>query len=52
MESSKRILEKDPVQAKSDFLHAPFVRSALPFVNGGLAGMTATAVIQPIGTSY
>ncbi|KAK2811248.1 putative mitochondrial 2-oxoglutarate/malate carrier protein [Emmonsiellopsis sp. PD_5] len=26
----------------------PYVRPALPFVNGGLSGMTATAVIQPI----
>ena len=38
----------NPVQAKNDFLHQPVVRAALPFVNGGLAGMTATAVIQPI----
>ncbi|KAI9765406.1 MAG: putative mitochondrial 2-oxoglutarate/malate carrier protein [Geoglossum simile] len=33
---------------KRDFLHQPWVRTALPFVNGGLAGMTATTVIQPI----
>ncbi|KAH0538014.1 putative mitochondrial 2-oxoglutarate/malate carrier protein [Glutinoglossum americanum] len=33
---------------KKDFLHQPWVRSLLPFVNGGLAGMTATTVIQPI----
>lgn len=38
----------NPAQAKQDFLHLPFTRAALPFVNGGLAGMTATAVIQPI----
>jgi len=38
----------NPVQAKNDFLHLPITRAALPFVNGGLAGMTATAVIQPI----
>ena len=38
----------DPVQAKNDFLHWPMTRAALPFVNGGLAGMSATAVIQPI----
>ncbi|KAL5343798.1 mitochondrial carrier domain-containing protein [Aspergillus crustosus] len=31
-----------------DFLHQPYIRAALPFVNGGLAGMTATVVIQPI----
>ena len=33
---------------KSDFLHHPVVRSALPFINGGLAGMFATVCIQPI----
>jgi solute carrier family 25 oxoglutarate transporter 11 len=38
----------NPVQAKNDFLHTPAVRAALPFVNGGLAGMFATACIQPI----
>ncbi|KAL1960333.1 hypothetical protein VTO42DRAFT_8293 [Malbranchea cinnamomea] len=32
----------------ASFLHNPYVRATLPFVNGGLAGMTATAVIQPI----
>lgn len=31
-----------------DFLHHPYTRAALPFINGGLAGMTATAVIQPL----
>ncbi|KAA8644336.1 putative mitochondrial dicarboxylate carrier protein [Aspergillus tanneri] len=35
-------------QPQVDFLHHPYTRAALPFVNGGLAGMTATAVIQPI----
>lgn len=38
----------NPVQAKNDFLHLPFTRAALPFVNGGLAGMFATGCIQPI----
>ena len=37
-----------PAQTKSDLLHHPVVRSALPFINGGLAGMFATACIQPI----
>ena len=32
----------------STILHHPYTRAALPFVNGGLAGMTATAVIQPV----
>lgn len=38
----------NPQQAANDFLHRPAVRAALPFINGGLAGMTATTVIQPI----
>lgn len=38
----------DPKQAKTDFLHTPFVRAVLPFFNGGVAGMTATTVIQPV----
>lgn len=33
---------------KTDILHTPFMRAALPFINGGLAGMAATTVIQPI----
>jgi solute carrier family 25 oxoglutarate transporter 11 len=33
---------------QSDLLHHPIIRSALPFVNGGLAGMFATLCIQPI----
>jgi solute carrier family 25 oxoglutarate transporter 11 len=51
LESTKRMAEKaaaDPVAAKTDFLHTPFMRAALPFVNGGVAGMVATTVIQPI----
>ncbi|KIX03694.1 uncharacterized protein Z518_07247 [Rhinocladiella mackenziei CBS 650.93] len=38
----------NPMQARQDFLHLPITRAALPFVNGGLAGMFATACIQPI----
>lgn len=34
--------------AKNNFLHQPYVRAALPFVNGGIAGMVATTVIQPV----
>lgn len=51
METTKRLAENaksDPLAAKSDFLHTPFMRGALPFINGGLAGMVATTVIQPI----
>ena len=38
----------NPVKAKNDFIHTPFMQAALPFINGGLAGMTATACIQPV----
>lgn len=51
LESTSRMAEKvaaSPVAAKNDFLHTPYVRAALPFINGGLAGMVATTVIQPI----
>jgi solute carrier family 25 oxoglutarate transporter 11 len=39
---------ENPKKATTDFLHTPFMRGALPFINGGLAGMTATSVIQPV----
>lgn len=51
METTKRVAEsasKDPIAAKNDFLHSSIMRAALPFINGGLAGMTATTVIQPV----
>ncbi|KAI0152682.1 mitochondrial carrier domain-containing protein [Xylariaceae sp. FL1272] len=34
--------------AKNDFLHTPLMRAALPFINGGLSGMIATTVVQPV----
>ncbi|KAI8931782.1 putative mitochondrial 2-oxoglutarate/malate carrier protein [Plenodomus lindquistii] len=39
---------ENPKQVTTDLLHTPFMRAALPFINGGLAGMTATTVIQPV----
>jgi solute carrier family 25 (mitochondrial oxoglutarate transporter), member 11 len=51
MDSSKRFADTaktDSVAAQKDFLHTPFMRAALPFINGGTAGMVATTVIQPI----
>jgi solute carrier family 25 oxoglutarate transporter 11 len=36
------------IEDPSGILHHPYARAALPFINGGLAGMTATAVIQPV----
>ncbi|KAI9826643.1 MAG: putative mitochondrial 2-oxoglutarate/malate carrier protein [Thelocarpon impressellum] len=46
--SGLKSVAADPMRTTGDFLHHPVVRAALPFVNGGLAGMTATAAIQPI----
>jgi solute carrier family 25 oxoglutarate transporter 11 len=46
-QASKTAME-NPSKATSDLLHHPYMRAALPFINGGLAGMTATVVIQPI----
>src|SRR3982074_923078 len=51
MESTKRFADTAKADAgagKNDFLHTPFMRAALPFINGGTAGMVATTVIQPI----
>ncbi|KAI9864179.1 MAG: putative mitochondrial 2-oxoglutarate/malate carrier protein [Vezdaea acicularis] len=50
-EAAKEALKstiQEPKAAKDTFLHTPWVRALLPFVNGGLAGMTATTVIQPV----
>ncbi|KAI5866312.1 mitochondrial carrier domain-containing protein [Durotheca rogersii] len=38
----------EAIPATTDFLHMPAVRAALPFINGGLSGMVATTVIQPV----
>lgn len=51
LDSTRKMAEKattDPIAAKTDFLHTPFMRAALPFINGGLSGMVATTVIQPV----
>jgi solute carrier family 25 (mitochondrial oxoglutarate transporter), member 11 len=37
-----------PAASANDFLHTPFMRAALPFINGGISGMVATTVIQPV----
>ncbi|KAI3320335.1 putative 2-oxoglutarate/malate translocator [Xylariaceae sp. AK1471] len=34
--------------ATADFLHTPVMRAALPFINGGISGMVATTVVQPV----
>lgn len=38
----------DTAAVANDFLHTPYVRAALPFINGGISGMVATSVIQPV----
>jgi solute carrier family 25 (mitochondrial oxoglutarate transporter), member 11 len=39
---------KTAMEKPNDFLHHPVTRAILPFVNGGISGMTATCVVQPI----
>jgi solute carrier family 25 oxoglutarate transporter 11 len=46
--ANPNLMNQMTTKSQSDILHHPVVRSALPFVNGGLAGMIATACIQPI----
>ncbi|KKY20471.1 putative mitochondrial dicarboxylate carrier [Phaeomoniella chlamydospora] len=48
VENTAKEAVENPAQAKNDLLHHPYTRAALPFVNGGLAGMFATSVIQPV----
>ncbi|KAG6031991.1 putative mitochondrial 2-oxoglutarate/malate carrier protein [Claviceps citrina] len=38
----------DTVTRAHDLLHTSYMRAALPFINGGLSGMVATTVIQPV----
>ncbi|KAL9608253.1 MAG: hypothetical protein Q9167_006905 [Letrouitia subvulpina] len=46
--SSLRTMSEETSTTTASILHHPYTRLALPFINGGLAGMTATTVIQPI----
>lgn len=46
-ESTKAAID-NPSAAATTFLRHPYMKAALPFVNGGLAGMSATVVIQPV----
>ncbi|GAM34432.1 hypothetical protein EIK77_009887 [Talaromyces pinophilus] len=46
-ETTKAAIE-NPSAAATTFLRHPYMQAALPFINGGLAGMTATVVIQPV----
>ncbi|KAG5750036.1 hypothetical protein H9Q69_003461 [Fusarium xylarioides] len=38
----------DSAAIANDILHTPLMRAALPFINGGISGMVATTVIQPV----
>lgn len=42
------VAKADTNVVAGDFLHRPLMRAALPFINGGLSGMVATTVIQPV----
>ncbi|KAF2741800.1 mitochondrial dicarboxylate transporter [Sporormia fimetaria CBS 119925] len=46
--SAMKSATENPKAATATFLHTPFMKAALPFINGGIAGMTATTVIQPV----
>jgi solute carrier family 25 oxoglutarate transporter 11 len=48
MMGTAKHVKNEGVAVANDFLHTPFMRAALPFVNGGLSGMVATTVIQPV----
>jgi solute carrier family 25 oxoglutarate transporter 11 len=41
-------VQGETVAVANDFLHTPYMRAALPFINGGISGMVATTVIQPV----
>ncbi|KAK4892421.1 putative mitochondrial 2-oxoglutarate/malate carrier protein [Elasticomyces elasticus] len=41
-------VREDPKAATRSFLQTPLMQGALPFINGGAAGMVATSVIQPV----
>lgn len=45
---SAKQAQGETVAVANDFLHTPFMRAALPFINGGISGMVATTVIQPV----
>ncbi|KAI4139279.1 MAG: hypothetical protein L6R39_006379 [Caloplaca ligustica] len=46
--SGLRTMTEETSATTTSLVHHPYTRTALPFINGGLAGMTATTVIQPI----
>ncbi|KAM3559428.1 hypothetical protein ARSEF4850_004133 [Beauveria asiatica] len=45
---SSEMIKSDTVAGISKFIHTPFMVAALPFINGGISGMVATTVIQPV----
>ena len=45
---TSEIMKSDTVARISKFIHTPYMVAALPFINGGISGMVATTVIQPV----
>lgn len=45
---TSEIMKSDTVARISKFIHTPAMVAALPFINGGISGMVATTVIQPV----
>lgn len=43
-----RSAAENPQKTTRKILQQPYVRAALPFINGGIAGMVATSIIQPV----
>jgi hypothetical protein len=41
-------MKSDTATKVSNFIHTPYMKAALPFINGGISGMVATTVIQPV----
>ncbi|KAK4145242.1 mitochondrial carrier domain-containing protein [Dichotomopilus funicola] len=48
MMGTAKNVKNDGAAVANNFLHTPFMRTALPFINGGISGMVATTVIQPV----
>ncbi|OAR02034.1 hypothetical protein LLEC1_01617 [Akanthomyces lecanii] len=45
---TSEIMKSDTVARISKFIHTPYMVAALPFINGGISGMVATTVVQPV----
>jgi hypothetical protein len=45
---TKNLQQRTEPHVSNGILHTPLMRGILPFINGGISGMIATTVIQPI----